>query len=92
MFSLSLTHWALLVGEKDATVAAVCVGHADVVPICPIEFPAGDKSKHGQQDPTSHLSDQCININVLSCSQVYINPALTFQCLSIQKLMNARRD
>lgn len=41
--STSLTHRAFLVGEEDAAVAAICVGHVDGVPICPIEFPEGDK-------------------------------------------------
>lgn len=39
----SLTDGALLVGEQDAAVASVCVGHADVVPICPVELPEGGK-------------------------------------------------
>lgn len=40
-YSVSLTDWAFLVSKKDTTVAAVCIGHADVVPICPVEFPEG---------------------------------------------------
>lgn len=37
--SKSLTDGAFLAGEEDTSVAAVCVGYADVVPICPVEFP-----------------------------------------------------
>ncbi|TNN81335.1 hypothetical protein EYF80_008391 [Liparis tanakae] len=36
---MTLTHRALLAGEEDTAVAAVSVGNADVVPICPVEFP-----------------------------------------------------
>jgi hypothetical protein len=34
-----LTHWAFLIGEEDTAVAAVCVCHADVVSICPVQLP-----------------------------------------------------
>ena len=43
--SSPLTDRALLVGEEDAAVVAVCVGHADVVPICPVEFPEGGRHR-----------------------------------------------
>lgn len=42
----SLTYGAFLVGEEDAAVAAVGVGHADVVPVCPVEFPAGMEAEY----------------------------------------------
>ena len=35
----SRTHRALLATEEQGTVAAIHVGHADVVPISPIELP-----------------------------------------------------
>lgn len=38
-----LTDWALLVGEEDTAVAAICVGYANVVPIGPVEFPEGGR-------------------------------------------------
>lgn len=39
----SLTHWALLVGEEDAAIAAVCVGDVDGVAVRPVEFPEEDR-------------------------------------------------
>lgn len=46
---MALTHRAFLVGEEDAAVAAVCVGHVDAVPVCPVEFPEGGKQRESQQ-------------------------------------------
>ena len=37
-YSRTLTDRAFLAGEEDTLVAAVGVGDADVVPICPVEF------------------------------------------------------
>lgn len=37
----SRTDRALLVCEEDGAVVAICVGHADVISICPVEFPGG---------------------------------------------------
>lgn len=50
---VSLTHGALLVGEEDAAVAAVRVGHVDAVPVCPVEFPGG-----GRESQQSHSSPE----------------------------------
>lgn len=54
----SLTHRAFLVGEEDAAVAAVCVGHVDAVPVCPVEFPEGGKQRESQQSNSVPLQEE----------------------------------
>lgn len=44
-YSTSLTDRAFLVGEEDAAIAAVRVGHVDGVPVGPVEFPEGGRQR-----------------------------------------------
>lgn len=37
----ALTDRPFLVAEEEAAVCAVGVGHADVIPICPVQLPDG---------------------------------------------------
>lgn len=62
---MSLTDRAFLAGEEDTAVAAVCVGYADVVPICPVEF-----SERGRQRENFDLFSAHTN---LTCSLNAVN-------------------
>lgn len=43
--SLPLTNGAFLVGEQDAAIAAVCVGHVNGVTIGPVKFPEAGRGE-----------------------------------------------
>ena len=45
------THWALLAIEEQGAIAAIHVGHADVVTIGPVELPVGRVPRGKGQGP-----------------------------------------
>jgi len=45
------TNRSLLVGKEQSAVAAIHVGHADVVPVCPVELPAPGRGHRAPAAP-----------------------------------------